>query len=66
MVSILPLPGLFSCERDGRGFHCFSKLCGLFMVKIPQLLKRIRIVSYAEEGKDTKGLEGLDLEEDLP
>nr|GEY75432.1 hypothetical protein [Tanacetum cinerariifolium] len=38
VVSILPLSGSFSCERDGGGFHYFSKLYGLFMAKAKEIL----------------------------
>ncbi|GJS28964.1 hypothetical protein Tco_0489584 [Tanacetum coccineum] len=80
VVSILPLSGLFSYERGGGGFYYFSKLCERWdtetvpsytdvteadaheHAKIPLGLERELHV----EGKDTEGLEGLDLEEDSP
>ncbi|GJU01137.1 hypothetical protein Tco_1111475 [Tanacetum coccineum] len=48
VVSILPLPGLFSCKRDGRGFHYFSKLYGLFMAKAREILIALSLAT--EEG----------------
>ncbi|GJS76361.1 hypothetical protein Tco_0726242 [Tanacetum coccineum] len=40
--------------------------CLMLQCQIHPLLKGIRIVSCAEDGKGIAGLEGLDLEEDSP
>nr|GEV92774.1 hypothetical protein [Tanacetum cinerariifolium] len=47
VVSILPLLGLFSCERDGGGFHYFSKLYGLFMAKAKEILIALSLTTKA-------------------
>ncbi|GJZ96005.1 hypothetical protein Tco_0668339 [Tanacetum coccineum] len=47
MVSILPLSGLFSYERDSRGFHYFSKLYGLFMAKAREILIALSLATKA-------------------
>ncbi|GJW27041.1 hypothetical protein Tco_0040852 [Tanacetum coccineum] len=47
VVSILPLSGMFSCERDGGGFHYFSKLCGLFMAKATEILIALSLATKA-------------------
>ncbi|GJY54140.1 hypothetical protein Tco_0445804 [Tanacetum coccineum] len=47
VVSILPLSGLFSCERDGGGFHYFSKLYGLFMAKAREILIALSLATKA-------------------
>ncbi|GJU42342.1 hypothetical protein Tco_1195299 [Tanacetum coccineum] len=46
-VGLMILQGLFSCERDGGGFHYFSKLCGLFMAKAREILIALSLATKA-------------------